>query len=196
MKIKTMFFSCLAGMIILAMGYEYSQAQQKANTSSHKIGIVSIVKILRNCKRSTAHRTRMNTEQSKIIAELQEISKQLKSQENMLGALKQDSSDYLAQRKEIINTRASLETLQAINKEQTILKDYKWRKKFYQDVLRITFELAEQKGLDVVLEKDEINISALSVNELNQTMITHKVLFSGGCMDITDEVMARLDKEK
>ena len=48
----------------------------------------------------------------------------------------------------------------------------------------------------MVLEKDEIDISALSVNEFNQTMITHKVLYSGGCMDITDEVMARLDKEE
>lgn len=196
MKIKTMFLICLAGMIILTMGYEYSQAQQKADTPSPKIGIVSIAKIFRNCKRSAAHRIKMTAEQDKISAELKELSKQLQAQENMLIALKQDSSDYLVQRKKVINQRASLETQQTINKEQTILEDYKWRKKFYQDVLRITSELAEQKGLDVVLEKDEINISALSVNELNQTMITHKVLFSGGCIDITDEVMARLDKEE
>ena len=196
MKIKTMFLSCLAGMIILAMGYEYSQAQQKADTQSPKIGIVSIAKIFRKCKRSAAHRTNMNTEQSKIRAELVELSKQLKAQEDMLIALKQDSSDYLAQRKEVINKRAGLDARQTINKEQIVLKEYRWRKKFYQDILRITCELAEQKGLDVVLEKDEIDILALSVNEFNQTMITHKVLYSGGCIDITDEVMARLDKEE
>jgi Skp family chaperone for outer membrane proteins len=182
-------------MIILAMGYKYSQAQQKADTSSAKIGTVSIVKILRNCKRTTAHRTKMNTEQSKIRGELEKLSKQLQAQEKMLIALKQDSSDYLAQRKEVINKRINLETQQAFNKEEAILKEYKWRKEFYQDILRITSELAEQKGLDVVLEKDEIDILALSVNEFNQTMLTHKVLYSGGCMDITDEVMARLDKE-
>ncbi len=196
MKIKAMFLSCLAGMIILAMGYEYSQAQQKAGTSSAKIGTVSIVKILRNSKRSTAHITRMNTEQNKIRAELEKLSKQLKAQEDMLIALKQDSSDYLAQRKEVINKRISLEAQQAFNKEAAILKEYRWRKEFYQDILRITSELAEQKGLDVVLEKDEIDIPALSVNEFNQTMITRKVLYSGGCIDITDEVMARLDKEE
>lgn len=196
MKIKTMFLSFMAGMIILAMGYEYSQAQQKADTPSSKIGIVSIVKIFRNCKRSAAHTTRIITEQNKIRAELEKLSKQLKAQEDMLRALKQDSSDYLAQREEIINTRAGLEARQAINKEQIVLKEYRWSKELYQDILRITCELAEQKGLDVVLEKNEIDDPALSFNKFNQTISTHKVLYSGGCIDITDEVMARLDKEE
>jgi hypothetical protein len=46
----------------------------------------------------------------------------------------------------------------------------------------------------VVLEKDEIEVSTLGVNELNQTMITHKVLYSGGCVDISNEVIALLDQ--
>ena len=65
MKNKTMFLSCLVGMIILVMGYEYSQAQQKADTPSPKIGIVSSLKIFRNCKRSAANNIKINTEQSK-----------------------------------------------------------------------------------------------------------------------------------
>ena len=125
-----------------------------------------------------------------------QLSKELKAQEKMLGALKRDSSDYLTQREEYMNKRADLEAKQAFNKEQALLKEYSWRKKLYQDILRITSELAEQKGLYMVLEKNEIDIATLGVNEFNQTMITHKVIYSGGCIDITDEVMARLDKEK
>ena len=102
----------------------------------------------------------------------------------------------LAKCKEVINKRHSLEARQTINKEQEVLKEYRWHKKLYQDILRITSELAEQKNLDVVLEKNKVDVSSLSVNEFNQTMITHKVLYSGGCIGITDEVMARLDKEE
>jgi Skp family chaperone for outer membrane proteins len=196
MKIKTMFLSCLAGIMILAMGYEYSQAQQKTAAPSAKIGIVSIAKIFNNSKRSAMHKREINVEQKKIIEELEKLSEQLKAEEAMLIALKQDSSDYLSQREKCINKRASLEAQQTINKEQTILKQYKWRKKFYEDILRITSELAERTGLDVVLEKDEIDIPALGVNELNQTMITHKVLYSGGCIDITNELITLLDKGK
>ncbi len=196
MKIKTMFLSCLAVIITLAMGYEYSQAQQKTDTTSAKIGIVSIAKIFNNCKRSIAHKRVINAEQNKKNEELGKLSEKLKAEEAMLIALKQDSSDYLTQREKCINMRVSLEAQQTINKEQTILKQYRWRKRFYQDILQITSDLAKQKGLDVVLEKDEIDVPALGVNELNQTMITHKVLYSGGCVDITDELIARLDKEK
>ena len=196
MKIKTIFISCFAGIIILATVYEYSQAQQKTNTSSSKIGIVSIAKIFNNSKRSIAHKREISAEQNKKNEELGKLSKELKAAEAMLSALKQDSTDYLSQREKCINMRVSLEAKQAINKEQTILKQYRWRKSFYQDILQITSELARQKGLDVVLEKDEIDVPALSVNELNQTMLTHKVLYSGGCIDVTDEVITRLDKKK
>jgi len=196
MNIKTRVLGCLAGVVILAMGYEYSQAQPKADTGSSKIGTVSILKVFRDCKRSAAHRTEFITEQSTIRAELEKLSKQLEAQEAGLRVLKPDSSDYLAQRKELINKRASMEAQQEFNKERRVLKEYKWSKEIYQDILRITSELAKQKGLDLVLEKDEIDVLALNVNEISRTISTHKVLYSGGCVDITNEVVARLDKEQ
>jgi len=195
MKIKTMVLCCLAGVVILAMGYEYSQAQSKGDTPSSKIGTVSILKIFRNCKRSAAHRTEILTEQNRLRTKLQELSKDIEAQEAGLRAFKQDSSDYLAQRKELIDKRASLQAQQDFNKEQVVLKEYKWSKELYNDILQITSELAEQKGLDLVLEKDEIDVLALSVNEISEAIRTHKVLYSGGCVDISDEVVARLDKE-
>ncbi len=195
MKARTMVLGCLAGVVILAMGYEYSQAQSKGDTPSSKIGTVSILKVFRDCKRSAAYRTESLTWQDRIIAELKKLSEDIEAQEAALKALKQDSSDYLAQRKELIDKRASLQAQQDFNKEQRILKEYRWSKELYNDILQITSELAEQKGLDLVLEKDEIDVLALSVNQISQTISTHKVLYSGGCVDISDEVVARLDKK-
>ncbi len=196
MKVKTMVLSCLAGVLILAMGYEYSRAQPKGDTPSSKVGTVSILKVFRNCKRSAAHRSKLITEQSGIRAEFEKLATQLQAEQDGLKALKPDSSDYMAQRKEIINKRASLEAQQEYNKEQIVLKEYKLSKEIYQDILRITSELAEEKGLDLVLEKDEIDLLALNVNEISRTISTHKVLYSGGCVDISDEIVARLDKEQ
>ncbi len=195
MKVKTMVLSCLTGVVIMAMVFEYSQAQSKSNTPSSKIGVVSILKVFRDSKRSAAHRSQLNAEQRVIIDELKRLSTEIQAKEAGLKALKPESSDYLAQRKELIDKQARLEAEQKFNKEQIILKQYKWSKEFYQDILRITSELAEQKGLDLVLKKDEIDLLALSVNEISETVRTHKVLYSGGCVDISGEVVARLDKE-
>jgi len=195
MKVKTMVLSCLTGVVIMAMGYEYSQAQPKTDTPSSKIGVVSILKVFRECKSSAAHRNELLAEQNRIRAALQTLSKDIAAQEAGLKALKPESSDYLAQRKELIDKQARLEAEQKFYKEQVILKQYKWSKELYQEILRITSELAEQKGLDLVLKKDEIDLLALSVNEISETVRSHKVLYSGGCVDISDEVVARLDKE-
>ena len=198
MKARTMVLGFLAVVVILAMAptsNKRGQAQSKGDTPSSKIGTVSVLKIFRNCKRSAAHRNEILSEQNRIRAELQELSKDIEAQEAGLRAFKQDSSDYLAQRKELIDKRASLQAQQDFNKEQAVLKEYKWSKELYNDILQITSELAEQKGLDLVLEKDEIDVLALSVNQISQTISTHKVLYSGGCVDISDEVVARLDKK-
>ena len=48
----------------------------------------------------------------------------------------------------------------------------------------------------MVVEKDEVEFPALSVDGAMLAIRTHKLLYSGGCLDITDEVMAWLDKEK
>ena len=53
--------------------------------------------------------------------------------------------------------------------------------------------LPKEKGLDLVFENSEPELSALNANELELIMGTHKLLYSGGCLDITDEVMTRLD---
>jgi len=179
----------------MAMVFEYSQAQPKGDTPSSKIGIVSILKVFRDSKRSVAYRNELLAEQNRIRAALQTLSDEIEKQEAGLKALKPESSDYLAQRKELIDKQARLDAEQKFNKEQVILTQYKWSKALYQDILRITSELAEQKGLDLVLKKDEIDLLALSVNEFSETVRTHKVLYSGGCVDISDEVVARVDKE-
>jgi len=200
MKARTMVLGCLAGVVILAMGYpdggnRDSQAQSKGDTPSSKIGIVSILKVFRDSKRSDAHRNELLAERNKIRAAWKTLSQEIEAQEAGLKALKPESSDYLAQRKKLIDKQVRLEAQQKFNEEQMILKRYKFSKELYQDILRITSELAKQKGLDLVLEKDEIDEISLSVNEISRTMSTHKVLYSGGCVDISDEVVARLDKE-
>jgi len=198
MKAKTMVLGCLAGVVVLAMapaGNRRGQAQLKGDFPSSKIGTVSIMKVFRDCKSSAAHRSELIAEQSRIRAELEKLSTELQAEEASLKALKQDSSDYLARRKEIINKQADIKAQDDFGKEQLILKQYKWSKELYQDILLIVSELAKEKGLDLVLEKDEIDLLTLSVNEISQTIRTHKVLYSGGCIDITDEVVARLDKK-
>ena len=69
-----------------------------------------------------------------------------------------------------------------------------WTQKLYKEILRITRELAAEKGLALVLGADEPEFPFQRYEELVMTLSTHKVLYGDGCVDLTNELVAQLDK--
>ena len=63
----------------------------------------------------------------------------------------------------------------------------------YAMVLEKTAEVAREKGLEMVLERSEPKLPAVSGSDLSMAISTHKVLFCEGCVDITEEVMERVN---
>ena len=110
--------------------------------------------------------------------------------------MKVGSDDYMARVKQILTKRASLQAQREFYKQQSALKEQQWTESVYKDILRITAEVAKEKSLDMVFEKSEPKFPMPNYTELMTVISTHKVLYSSGCVDISDEVMARLDAEQ
>jgi Skp family chaperone for outer membrane proteins len=161
-----------------------------------KVAVVSISKIFQNCKRGARYKKEAMAEQDKMIAELDRLSKEIDADKAGLKTLKEDSSDYMARAKELFDKQASFQAQQEFYKQQMELKDKLWTKDLYQDILQTASDVAKEKGLDLVLREDEVDFSETNSNELGLAMRTQKVLYSGGCPDITDEITARLDAKK
>ncbi len=196
MRTKAIILCCLTGGIVLFAGHERSSAKSKADKAVANIGVVDIRKIFRDCKRHAKYGASAIAEEAKWDAEQQRLARGIDSQKAGLKALKLGSSDYLAQIKELLQKQASLEATRQYNLQQRALKDQRWTEELYIEILKIAGELAEQKQLDLVLQKDVADFPTASPDELMMTMSTHKVLYCGGCLDITDEVLVKLDAEK
>ncbi len=160
-----------------------------------KAGVVSIRKIFRDCKRSAKYRQESNAERQKIDAELTKLDNEIKAQNAGLKTLKIGSENYMAQVKEILEKQANLQAQQEYYKQQLALKEQRITEDIYGDILRITGEVAKEKGLDWVFETSEPELPAQTPTELELSMGMHKLLYGGGCLDITDEVMTRVDTE-
>jgi len=160
-----------------------------------KIGVVSLRKIFLDCKRAAQYRQEAREERQRTDAEENKLDNEIKAQKAGLRTLKIGSENYMTQVKEILEKQASLQAKQEFNKQQRALKEQRITEKIYGDILRITGEAAKEKGLDLVFEASEPKLPALSPTELELSMGTHKLLFGGGCSDITDEVIRRLDSQ-
>ncbi len=197
MKVRAaIILSCLIGVVVLFMGYECSQAGLKAKRSISKIGVVSVRRIFEDCKRNVRYRQEAVAEQNRVIAELEKLAKEVEAESAGLRTLKEGSSDHLALMREVLEKQANLQAQQEFHKQQIELKDQQWTEELYKDIVREAGEVAKQKGLDLVFEKDELKLPATSANELMLTIRTHKLLYSDGCLDVTGEVMARIDAGK
>jgi len=196
MKIKTTILSCLIGVVVLLFVHEYSMAQVKTNDTVLPIGIVDVRRALRECNATAKYREKTNAENSKIDAEEEQLSREIQALSAGLRALKQGTSDHLTQYKEYLQKQANLKALQEFNPQQKALKHQQWTQELYQEILRITKVLGAEKGLPLVLGSDEPEFPMQRYEELAMTLSTHKVLYSNGCMDLTNEVIAELDKEE
>jgi len=175
---------------------ETHQAEPKQSGTALEVAVVSIRKIFQGCERGASYRKEVIAEQDRIIAELEKLSREIEAEKAGLKTLKENSSDYMARAKELFEKQANYQARQEFYKQQIELKDQLWTKELYQDILRIAGEVANEKGLDLVFREDEIDFSETNITELGLAMRVQKLLYSGGCLDITDEVTARLDAEK
>ena len=195
MKTKTaIVLSCLIGVVVWSGGYEFSRAQPSTKQPSVKIAVVNVREVFRRCKRNAQYRQEAMAEYREAMTEIDKLSKEIEAEEAGLKALKPGSADHLKQYREVLHKKADLEAKQKYLQQQRALKDQRQTEQLYQEVLRITGEIAQNKELDMVFDKQEPEFPASSGDELMLTLSTHKLLYSGGCLDITNEVISRLDE--
>jgi len=204
MKTRAVVLGVLAGAAVLFLGYGYSaycaeaaaktgSAEPGAGAVNSKIGIVSIENVFRDCKVNASYREKELAEQGRKNAELDVLEKEIAAQQAGLKALRSGTSDYMKQYEELLNKQARFEAAKQLS-QQRVLKDRRWIVDLYKEILRITKELAKQKGLAVVLEADEPDFTMPSADELMMALQTHKVLYSDGCVDLTAEVVTEMNK--
>jgi Skp family chaperone for outer membrane proteins len=196
MKAKSVIFFGLLGFAVLFASYGHSWAQSNDKPSDSKYGVVSIRTIFESSQKNEKYRKDAEAQQGRIIADLEKLSKEMEADQAGLKTLVVGSGDYMALSKSIFEKQSKLEALKEFYKQQMTMQDKQWTEKIYQDILRITGEVAAQRGLVMVLTKDEVEFPTPTANELMLVIRTNKLLYSGGCVDITGDVMTMFDAEK
>lgn len=196
MKIRILILSCLVLAVVLAGTSNSGSAVGEAGKGGLKVGTISVQKVFGVCKKSARYSEENKAEQDRLNAELDKLDADIRAEEAGLKTLKSGSNDYMTTMKGVLTKRASLQAQQEFYKRQLELKYQRWVEELYVDILRVTSEVAKEKGLDLVIESEKVEFPALSIQDALTSIRTHKVLYSEGCPDFTDEVISRLDAEK
>lgn len=195
MKIKNAIVSIvLCSLLFGAFGYEYSWAKAKKEISPAKIGVVSIRRAFESSKRNTQWQADMERDSKKIVAELEKLSAEITAVRADMETRKPGSSDYLNLMRETMEKSASLEAKEKFYQQDLTMKEQRWTETLYLRVLEAASKVAQEQGLDLVLAKDENKFPAANANELMLIIKTSKIMYSNDEVDVTDAVIAMLDK--
>jgi Skp family chaperone for outer membrane proteins len=192
MKTKTAIVGVAIFVVALWATFEYSHAAPAATNGSLNIGVVSVRNVFNGSQQQAKYRNAVLNKQSQLQAQLESRAKDLEAAEAELKTFKPGTEDHLKQLQLVLKKRSELDSEQEFLKQKRNLEDKEWMEKLYQATLTIVADLAQEKGLDMVLERTEPQFP-ISAEELMATFSSHKVLYSGNCPDLTDEVVKRLD---
>ena len=192
MSIRAVLIGSLVCTVALSATFESGRAAPEPPAAPMKIAVVSIRNIFNTSKRHGLYRAQVLSNQSRAKAQLEDLSKDITADEAGLKALKPGTADYMKQLQTMLDKRSKLDSQQEYLKQQRSLEDKNWMEALYQEILKITKEVAKEKGLTLVLERTEPEFP-ISGEELMMTFSTHKVLYAENCVDLTEEVTARLD---
>jgi Skp family chaperone for outer membrane proteins len=184
------------GLVLVAAAllaaFTRGQAQPGANVSASKIGVVSIQNVFNGSTKHAQHRQQMMQAKSQAEAELQKLEQTFKSEEAELKTLRPGTADHTGQLKAVMEAQVNLQTQEKFLEQRLAFQEQQWFDRLYQETLGIIDAVARDKGLELVLERTEPQFPILREQFL-ATVSMHKVLYAGGCVDLTAEVIARLD---
>jgi Skp family chaperone for outer membrane proteins len=188
---RTVTMSILTGAAVLA-AMQYGRAASPVTPAASKIGVVSVRDVFNGSKKHALYQAQLAQRVSKARAQIDELNRQVDTAEAELKVLKPGTVDYVKQYQAVLEARSKLQNEQELLKAQRMAEDKKWFEDLYQEALKAIEDLAKAKGLDLVLERSEPKFP-LASEEVWSTVGTHKVLYSGGCVNLTNDVIDRVD---
>jgi Skp family chaperone for outer membrane proteins len=194
MKAKIVAAACVAATLaVLLVGYS-SRAEQPVTDPLSRIGVVGVMKVLRESQRQADHEKDLAGEQDKINGELSRLNQEVETEQAKLKTFKAGTPEHLDLYRSMVEKQGKLQALQEYYRQSASLKEKQWTEQFFKEILDATAKIAEQKGLALVLERTEVEFP-IPAERFVLALASYKVLYAKGCVDITADVMAAVDKK-
>jgi Skp family chaperone for outer membrane proteins len=186
------------GTLIAAAALNPTLAQEKpapAAAAPAKTAVCDLFIILKNYDRGNDLKKELKDRMDKITAEGDKRGKEITKIQDTLEELKPGSKEYDAQLNKM--TQLTIDRQAFLNYQDELAKreTFRYTKDVYQDVLDAVEKVAKERGYQLVLFKESPNLTSRNYDELLEQMARRKVLYSDASLDITDDVLKRLNRD-
>lgn len=193
---KIAVFSVCVAILALSFGYRQGVAAGEKQIAPAKVAIVNVTKVLQNSKKHKAWQEKMTEQETQMKAEFQKDKKAMESIQANMDVLKPGTVDYVNAMKDFLDRKGLLEAKDKFYNEKINLEMLQWTESLYVQMLDVVKQIAQQKGLDLVVSQEDLETPSPSLRDFMLNIRTKKVLYHADQMDITEDVLAALDQTK
>jgi Skp family chaperone for outer membrane proteins len=193
----------MAGLGLSIIGFERSFAAKEKAPASVKIGIVSVREVFENCTMKIEVEKTLAAEGEKKFAELKKLEESVETDKAALSKRKENSADYMEMLGALMQKQSQFDAQKEFFQQDLAVKEMQGKEKIYRKILEVIASVAQEKGLDLILNRDDnylnrpdLGQSAQSPSDLILTTKTHKLLYFNPSLDITADVVSAMSKSK
>lgn len=185
-------------MIILAafsVGLISTKVGAVSSENKNKIAVVSIPRVMAESKYAASMQTAIMAQKDSSLAELEKLKAQMEAVRADMETRKVDSAEHKTLKRELMQKRAIAEAQKNFLQDDLMAQNKIAMENLYVEIINVIKEISQTKGIELVLDSDELLIPSQSVNELTMMIQTHKVLHYAPSLDITDDVITLIDSK-
>jgi Skp family chaperone for outer membrane proteins len=192
---KQMCVVLVVALVVLG-AYQHGKLNADSAVAPAKIGVVNVTKVLENCQKHKQWQEKMQQEQSGIKTQFDSMNKELEALQANLKLHTSGSESYLKLLGELSEKSALMEAKNKFYQEKVSVEMQQWTEGLYQELLKVAGDVAKDKGFDMIIADELLDVPAPSLRDFMLTIKTKKLLYYNSQYDITDAVLAAMDEVK
>ena len=183
-----------AAAVVLLPSRAASQAQN-AQGAPLKIATASAAKIFMGMKEKTDVRARLDQQVKDLRNEEESRRQKVKDLQSQMELIKPDSPQYEEASKALTAAAIEFEVWGKTSQAQAARNEKMLTKMLFEKITVAIAEIAKERGIDfVVAEQPPFAVERMSPQELQQAMVQRQVLYANASLDLTQDVITRLDE--
>jgi Skp family chaperone for outer membrane proteins len=192
----------IGGLVLaLAAGLFFTEtrAQDPASTPAAAdcgcTAVIDIVRVFNEFKQTQDINAEFETRRREVQAEVDGRDRVIETQTRELEAFAADSTDYTTRRRELMRLRIDRDNYMKLAEFEVRDLFRVWTRKTYDRICDVAAQVAEQRGFDIVVIREDLEPDIPDANTLKQQIRLRKVIYSTPRVDITEDVLSRINSD-
>ncbi len=157
------------------------------------VGVVDLVRVFNDFEQTKALNAELGRHKRQVIEEKQVKEEDLAVERQTLQGFAPDSAEYRKRRQVFEKMVIEYRVWMAVKAESLEEQHRMWIERTYATATRCIADVAKEKGIQVVITREELDTSVQETNVLRTQILNRKVVYYDPALDLTSEVLTRLN---